>query len=100
MTNHKKKEPTKLEKEINFQFNQIYSVLKDFDNRITALSRAKIEPEAMAHFLLEDTENLIYREKLNQAIDAEIAKKKEAQKVTVSPETQKTLDAMPKLEDV
>lgn len=70
-----KKAPTKLEQNINFQFNQIYQIFKDMDARLTAITRAKFSPEAFVKFLLEDTENLIFREKLKQALDAEIAKR-------------------------
>ena len=86
----KKKEPTKTEKMLYEMFMhqqqlesnvaQLSRVFMDINSRLICLCRAKIEPEVLAKFMLEEPANEAWMKNFNLRLEEEIKKKNEANK--------------------
>jgi hypothetical protein len=73
MNDHKPKKMTSAQaQEVSFlqdHINQLYKILGDVNNRLIAISRAKISAEILATFLLDGEANTKYMQDLNKEID-------------------------------
>lgn len=67
----------------------------DINSRLIALSLAKIAPEAMAKFILDQPSLDAYMKNLNLAIDEEVKKKN-----AISEETKQAIDKQPAIGDM
>ena len=67
--------------------NQLYKIVNDINNRLVATCRAKLEPEALASFLLDDIENEVYMKNFNSSVDSLLKKRveKAGEKIATDP---------------
>jgi hypothetical protein len=78
--------------ELQRHMQQLYRILGEMNTRLIAVCQAKVTPEVMAKFILEEPAQDAYMKNINLAIDAEIEKKNAERKPKVSDETKATLE--------
>jgi hypothetical protein len=61
---------------------QLYRIMGEMNTRLIAIAQAKVTPEVLAKFIMDEPSQDAFMKNLNLAIDAEIEKKKEAEKPT------------------
>lgn len=88
MSDHKPKKMTSAQeyeiKVLQSHINQLYKILGDVNNRLIAISRAKISAEILATFLLDNEANSKYMKDLNKEI--EVVEKEKQEQVGSAPE--------------
>lgn len=77
---HFQKPKTSNEKieELTYHVNHLYKINQDLNSRLIAISRAKIEPNVLATFILDNMANEEYMKNLNLSVDAVLAEKNKA----------------------
>lgn len=91
MKDHLQKQPTALEKKLDYQLAQIIGYINRVNDGATALARHILPPEEMAKLLSESGENSAYQQNLELALQ-EIFRAEH--NVEVSEETKATIDNM------
>lgn len=97
MKDYLKKEPTKLEKKINYQFAMMSHALDNANALIVAMARKLMTPEELAEFRVDDKANQEFVDALNDALKAQ----EDEPKLDLSDETKETLEkvALSEVED-
>lgn len=88
MKDHYAKQPTKLEREIDYQFRQVYEYINQINVGATALARKTLKPEELAKLIFEGTENAIYM----RAVQEALKELDEKSKAPVSEETKAAIE--------
>lgn len=68
----------------------MYRILGEMNTRLIAVCQAKVTPEVMAKFIMDEPSQDAFMKNVNMAIDAEIEKKKP--KAPISEETAAAID--------
>lgn len=91
---HFQKPPTNAEMigELQRHMQQMYRIMGEMNTRLIAVCQAKVTPEVMAKFILEEAAQDAYMKNINLAIDAEIERKNAERKPRISEETAKAID--------
>ncbi len=97
MKDYIQKQPTQLERKINYQFAMMSTALDNVNALIISMARKIMTPEELAEFRVDDKANQEFVDALNDALKAQ----EDEPKLDLSAETKETLEkvALSEVED-